>query len=459
MQARWGDEELSKLGGTRRRRMTLRGRMTIAGLALVLAAAVFALWPEGEGATAEAPTAQPLAPAPPAELVLSGALAAPPVSRAAQEGLELRGGRYHRDFAGPDQGVGSLRYTMDPDLSARVWRVLEQGRVALGHVLVMDVETGVLHVYASTDPERFSAAGTYPAASLVKVVTAAALMERAPVASRGTCRYQGSPYRLSRRRLKAPKGGREANLKRALATSNNQCFARWAIHSIGAHPMLEAIDQFGLLRVPAVGYPAGVASDPGTDELALGKLGSGLDGLKITPLHAVQLAASLANGSRVEPRWVDAAYGPQGQPLEIVTPPPAAPFLDPALTKRLRTMLIDTTRRGTARRAFRTRRGRPLLGEVTVAGKTGSLSGHDPDGRYEWFVGVAPADHPRVAVATVAVQGPLYWMSASQLAAEVLKQVFCHSGACQDDAADRLGRTVPEVAKGSPRSEVGPPGG
>jgi cell division protein FtsI/penicillin-binding protein 2 len=309
----------------------------------------------------------------------------------------------------------------------------------------MDVETGALHVYASTDPDRFPAAGTYPAASLVKVVTAAALMEQAPVAARATCRYQGSPYRLSRRRLQAPSRGNEADLKRALATSNNQCFARWAIHSLGVDPMLAAIGQFGLLRAPAVGHAAGVATDPGLDALALGKLGSGLDGLEITPLHAVQLAAVLANGARVTPRWVEAAYGRDGQRLPIEAPPPSTPLLDPALAMRLRTMLVDTTQRGTARRAFRTRRGRPLLGEVTVAGKTGSLSGHDPDGRYEWFVGVAPAERPRVAVATVAVQGPLYWMSASQLAAEVLKQVFCASGKCEDEAVDRLGHTVAGV--------------
>jgi hypothetical protein len=61
-------------------------------------------------------------------------------------------------------------------------------------------------------------------------------------------------------------------------------------------------------------------------------------------------------------------------------------------------MLMETTRSGTARRAFRARGGRPLLGEVRVAGKTGSLSGRDPDGRYEWFIGVAPADDPRIAV-------------------------------------------------------------
>ena len=34
------------------------------------------------------------------------------------------------------------------------------------------------------------------------------------------------------------------------------------------------------------------------------------------------------------------------------------------------------------------------LGDVRVAGKTGNLSGKDPKGRYEWFMGVAPAESP-----------------------------------------------------------------
>ena len=68
-----------------------------------------------------------------------------------------------------------------------------------------------------------------------------------------------------------------------------------------------------------------------------------------------------------------------------------------------------------------------------MAGKTGSLNGRNPDGRYEWFIGVAPAEQPTLAVATVAVQGPLYWMSASQMAAEVLKAAFCPKGVCRPE--------------------------
>ncbi len=75
--------------------------------------------------------------------------------------------------------------------------------------------------------------------------------------------------------------------------------------------------------------------------------------------------------------------------------------------------------------------GRPLLGPVRVAGKTGSLSGVDPKGRYEWFIGVAPAGAPRVAIATVVVQSRIWWSSASQISARVLQHVFCNRGRCE----------------------------
>jgi len=112
--------------------------------------------------------------------------------------------------------------------------------------------------------------------------------------------------------------------------------------------------------------------------------------------------------------------------------------LTPELAGQLRGWLVDTTVRGTARRAFRTRAGRPLIAGVPVAGKTGSLNGSDPKGRYEWFIGVAPAEDPKLVVATLAVQGPRWWWSASQLAADVLRGAFCPKGRCSPDAVDRF---------------------
>jgi cell division protein FtsI/penicillin-binding protein 2 len=118
-----------------------------------------------------------------------------------------------------------------------------------------------------------------------------------------------------------------------------------------------------------------------------------------------------------------------------------------SLAAELRDMLVDTTTRGTARSAFRRRNGRPKLGEIKVAGKTGSLTGTDPNGKYEWFIGVAPADDPKLAVATVVVHGDLWWSSASQLAASVLERAFCERGKCRSAHADRWVRGAAATAR------------
>jgi peptidoglycan glycosyltransferase len=139
----------------------------------------------------------------------------------------------------------------------------------------------------------------------------------------------------------------------------------------------------------------------------------------------------------VEPHWIEAVYDPDGRELPI--PAAAAPrqVITAELAAELRAMLTDTTVKGTARRAFRKRNGRPMLGPVKVAGKTGSLSGKDPTGRYEWFAGVAPAEDPSIAVAVLVVQTDLWWRNASQIAAEVLQGVFCEGRDCRPELAAR----------------------
>jgi hypothetical protein len=337
----------------------------------------------------------------------------------------------------------TVEYTLDAQLTHQVFEVLEDGRVGLGNVVVMDPNQGRVLAYASTDPEHFPPTRTYPAASLVKVITAATVLDRAPAAAREPCRFSGSPYRLTARRIDPPRRGNEITLERALATSNNQCLAQLAVHAIGLSPLLEAIGRFGWLSVPAPAHDTG-AADVGEGRYGLGRLGCGLAGCRITPLHAAQLAASLVHGELVAPHWIERVWDPDGRELVMPEPAPGREVLSPALTAELRAMLVETTKSGTARRAFRKRNGLPLLGDVDVAGKTGSLSGTNPDGRYEWFIGVAPAEAPRVAIAAVIVQTPRFRRTASQVAAGVLESVFCERGRCDASRADRFVQPRPQ---------------
>jgi len=338
----------------------------------------------------------------------------------------------------PDlKGPLRLEYSLDAELTASVFKILRRGRVERGHVIVLDPATGRVLTYASTDPEGFPPTRAYPAASLVKIVTASAVLETPRGRERWPCRYRGNPYRLSRTRLKRPKTGREISLEVALATSNNQCFAQFAVNDVGSLGMLDAIDQFGWLAQAGPGHDAG-AIDVGRNDYDLGRLGCGLAGCRITPLHAARLAATLATGMSIEPWWVDRVTDADGFELARPEGPAARRVISEARAEELRRMMVRTTTRGTARSAFRDRRGRPRLGDVQVAGKTGNLSGSDPKGRYEWFIGAAPADAPTVAIAVVQVHGHLWWKKSSEIAAEVLAEVFCEKRHCGEELAYRF---------------------
>ena len=426
--------------------MTLRGQLTLAALLLGLCG-VTAVGVRGCAETEDATPRVAEAPLPvPPEILMRL-----PVTREVLEEVIARsapsdgGGtpRFTERVSAPP-GHSSLKgpllvdYTLDLELMERVFSILRHARVSLGHVLVLDPKTGRILAYASTDVERFPPEHVYPMASLIKIVTAAAALDRDAEVQNRPCHYVGSPYRLTRARVDPPKHhSKTASMRKALASSNNQCFAQLAVHTVGGDHLIEAIRRFGLLDAPARGHERGIA-EPAEDAYDLGKLGSGLAGTWITPLHAAAVAGILAEGWWVEPRWIERVTDARGVELVLPKPRPSRQVLTPDLTSRLREMLVDTTLRGTARRAFRTRRGAPLLGPVRVAGKTGSLSGKNPTGRYEWFAGVAPADEPRVAVSVVLVQGSLWWRNASQVAAEVFRELFCQKR--RDCKPDSVGR-------------------
>ena len=347
-----------------------------------------------------------------------------------------------------------VEYSFDPALTQRVLRVLDRGRVKNGHVIVLDTESGRVLAYVSTASEEFPPQGSYPAASLVKVVTAAAGLGHDPKQTRRPCLYTGNQYRLTQASVRRPKRGHSVSLEHALASSNNRCFAQLAVETLGEEVLLSALERFGWTSSPGPGHEPGELHR-GDGDYDLGRLGSGLAQTRITPLHAVQLAASLVSGERVEPWWVDRILDSQGQELKLPPRPDPERVMSVETATELRKMLVRTTTHGTARSAFRDRRGRPRLGDVKVAGKTGNLTGNSPQGRYEWFMGLAPAENPRVAIVVLQLQSNLWWSKSSELAANLLTEIFCERKRCRAELADRftgsLGGAVSPVLLSDPK--------
>jgi penicillin-binding protein A len=133
-------------------------------------------------------------------------------------------------------------------------------------------------------------------------------------------------------------------------------------------------------------------------------------------MHAALIASAVGNGGiAMEPSLLDAVDG------EKVDPTGSMRLLNPETAGTLRDMMKLTVSQGTATSSFRERH-RMVLGDIAVAGKTGSLSNHKGTFKdYSWFVGFAPADDPKIAVAAVVVNGLKWRVHAPYIAREALK--------------------------------------
>jgi penicillin-binding protein A len=84
-----------------------------------------------------------------------------------------------------------------------------------------------------------------------------------------------------------------------------------------------------------------------------------------------------------------------------------------------------TIHSGTCRQAFSNHAGKNYLGNIMVAGKTGTLR-PDTDGTTltSWFVGFAPSRAPEVVVAVMLQNGIVWRRKANEVARDLLRCYF-----------------------------------
>jgi len=84
---------------------------------------------------------------------------------------------------------------------------------------------------------------------------------------------------------------------------------------------------------------------------------------------------------------------------------------------------------GSARKAFRKAHRYKAFRDLKYGGKTGSLTGYSPKGRYDWFVGFAEKDGERIAYASLIINKEKWYVKSSRVAFEVLNGYYKHLAA------------------------------
>lgn len=320
--------------------------------------------------------------------------------------MALEDGRYVVPLAGGGKAV----LTLDPALQARAEAVLAEAKAPYGAVVIMSIDGRLLALAARSvaEPElgieRLALRPWAPAASVMKVVTAAALVDAGVEPETKVC-YHGGVRSVEESNLTD-----DPNLDRSCATftygvakSQNAIIAKLAAQKLTPEALRRSAAAFGFGAAPSFALAAAPSTvDVPDAKLELARVAAGFWRSELSALGGAVLADTVASGGlAVTPRLVAAVIGADGleQPILAVAP---RRVLDPDTAEAVGEMMVQTTEMGTAYKAFHDDRGRPYLGDVEVAGKTGSLSRQEPSYlNYSWFVGFAPADAPAMVVSVV----------------------------------------------------------
>jgi cell division protein FtsI/penicillin-binding protein 2 len=319
--------------------------------------------------------------------------------------------------------------TVDHDLQSHVRSLFRRYDVPAGGLVAIDPKTGEVLAFVGYeagkgDSARVATDPGPPAASVFKIITASALIDAGVKSSTSVCYGGGMRGLVAADLIDSPKRDRWcATMADALGYSINAVFAKLADRHIDEARMTQYVAAFGFgqrlpFDLPVSPSPVDV---PG-GRLERARMAAGFWHSQLSPLHGALLASTIANdGQMPYAAIVDRIESGSGETLYQHAPRNFRQVL-PRHTARLTgEMMTRTVTKGTSKKAFWDAKGRPFLPGVSIAGKTGTLSRYNPHRTYNWWVGYAPVDDPKIAVAVLVVNEPTWRIKASYVAKEALR--------------------------------------
>lgn len=323
---------------------------------------------------------------------------------------------------------GKLEYGLQVGEQAFVEKLLSQFRPDYGVFVAMDAKTGRILTMASRvqgrdNGENLAIRATFPAASIFKIVTAGAVLDTEKVSPNTQIAFNGASHTLYRRNVATTtenRWTRRMTIREAFGSSVNVIFGKLGLFYAGPDVLRQYAERFHFNHpiradVPIqTGYSRFTADDPWSVVSAAS--GFTLDNT-MSPIQGAMIAAAVANdGVMMEPFLVEKVTDAQGQPLYLASPKRASIVVGPETARQLRELFGQTVIAGTSRKAFRQTVRKKSFNDVEFGGKTGSLTGVNPRGKCDWFVGYARFGDRRIAVAALTVNEAKWRVKSATLA-------------------------------------------
>lgn len=333
--------------------------------------------------------------------------------------------------------VGQVRYTFDQQFHKDMADVYLKYQPDYACFVALDVDTGAIlnltsFIKADEQWDNLVMRSDYPAASVFKVITAAAGLDTGKVTPESVIPFNGKSttlYKSQVLRHKQNKWTREPTFKESFAKSVNPVFARLGVFQIGSETLTQYAQKFGFDQNLSSDFhlPQSKVKLDFDQQWEIAEAASGYTrDITLSPIHAAQMAAIIANdGKMVRPYMVESVIGQNGELLYRAQPSASnEQVVSVATAKQLRALMKETTRIGSARKSFSGLNRYKVYRGMEIGGKTGSLTGTSPQGRHDWFMGYAEKNGKRIAYASLIVNKEKWYVRSAYVARQFIYHYF-----------------------------------
>lgn len=303
-----------------------------------------------------------------------------------------------------------IKVQKDVFLAEKIDNLLRRFRPEHAIILMVEPKTNEIIAWGERRDNRVQNApdyfikNTFPAASLAKTITIAAAMESNRYSLTTQIPMIGASHTLYRNQLRVKENfkGPFIEMQDAYAKSSNPPLAIIGMN-VGASRLKEAARKLGYnMNFPSA-IPGRSSYTPPDTGYGLAEASCGFtEATTLTPLLAAAQVRAILMKKPLEIPWAENlnGYAPKSRiALEV------GKFSENTYYG-LREAMVRSVTHGTARKNISTRHmARRNYEALTIGGKTGSLDGQDPHGRYEWFMGFAQSKaDPSKAIVIVIMQ-------------------------------------------------------
>jgi cell division protein FtsI/penicillin-binding protein 2 len=342
----------------------------------------------------------------------------------------------------------TVETSLDPSLQQGLIDTLDTANArAIGIVALCPASGQILAMvgYDREDPTiNPCLESRFPAASVFKIVTAAAAIEQCRLKADSPMTFTGNQYTLYRSQIRE-QVARHANQIRfqdAFAKSVNPVFGKLGALKLGQAHLTAYAEAFGFNRpiafeaeLPASHFQA---SD---DPYRLAEIASGFNReTTLSPLHGALMAAAAVNaGGIFVPRVVEQVQDPGGKVVYQAAPQLLGRSMDAATAAQIAAMMEASVSSGTCRKPFADQRRHPVLSRLVIGGKSGSIDNRDHTARIDWFVGFAQEreGNQAIAVSAVVAHEKFIGTRAGEYARRVIAQYFGQIFASRQSAGQK----------------------